>query len=568
MANKKLFTGISLEGDTLKLSVIRINNKKIQLLSVDKLKLTEKIFATVTEDLSGDVFGNYTSDDDIFAIDSILNEDFNEKEIHDFNLEDSDEEDFLSQMERFIDVDMVKVSNNTISNEVQLNNFFSLINSKRINLGLNIPSGTTFIQILDENDFSKMKKKDLNVIIDDRLESLHGESKIEDYFSYTIRDDGALLLSSIEGEPKLLSLLDRTKSIYRGKIFVEDILPDELILHGLVKANYVLEEKKITCIVQFSETNCRVFFLQGEHILLVSPIITEGVRSRKFLATVFSKILFQLDTGEIPNLDKIIICNNSLGKEGVTFFKDRFPDIEVSEFKFSEDLFEPLGNTSISLTEYTTSIGIAWAASKFKNETFNTISFLPKHIIESQKILKLQWHGILLLLLIFFSFPFINSVWQNHIIQIDIANNEISLLENELQFYNNTVNNFNRVNSLLSQIQDQLILINTLSKNSKTWSVNLDLINNGISDIGDVWLQSITPGDTPNSLSIQGIARNRESVSKVAELFAEATLLDATRSNIRDVEVYNFSYYVTKIVSNTEIYTPENLQKLDDLTGE
>ena len=103
--------------------------------------------------------------------------------------------------------------------------------------------------------------------------------------------------------------------------------------------------------------------------MLVSPIISEGVRSRKFLTTVFSKILFQLDTGEIPNLDKIIICNNSLGKEGVTFFKDRFPDIEVSEFKFSEDLFEPLSNTSMSLSEYTTSIGIAWAASKFKKET-------------------------------------------------------------------------------------------------------------------------------------------------------------------------------------------------------
>ena len=39
-------------------------------------------------------------------------------------------------------------------------------------------------------------EKDLNVIIDDRLESLHGESKIEDYFSYTIREDGALLLST------------------------------------------------------------------------------------------------------------------------------------------------------------------------------------------------------------------------------------------------------------------------------------------------------------------------------------------------------------------------------------
>ena len=135
------------------------------------------------------------------------------------------------------------------------------------------------------------------------------------------------------------------------------------------------------------------------------------------------------------------------------------------------------------------------------------------------------------------------------------------------RFYSNTVNNFENVKSLLNQIQDQLNLMNTLSKNSKTWSVNLDLINSGISDIGDVWLQSITPGDAPNSLNIQGVSRNRENISKVAELFAEATLLNATRSNIRDVEVYNFSYYVSKIVSNTEIYTPENLQKLDDLTN-
>lgn len=567
MGNKKLFTGISLEGDTLKFSVIRINNKKVQLLRVDKLKLSEKIYTTVTEDFSGD--------DDTFGIDSMSNPVTEESEgnLNDNILEEiSDELNFeldgIKFQDELIDTDSVSDINKTISNEIQLSNFFSLINSKKVNLGLNIPTGTTFIQVLDENDFSKMKKKDLNVIIDDRLESFHGESKIEDYFSYTIRDDGALLLSSIEGEPKLLSLIDRTQSIYKGQIFVEDILPDEIILHGLVKANYVLEEKKITCVVQFSETNCRVFFLQGEHILLVSPIITEGVRSRKFLTTVFSKILFQLDTGEIPNLDKIIICNNSLGKEGIIFFKDRFPDIEVSEFKFSEDLVEPLSDTSISLSEYTTSIGIAWAASKFKNETFNNISFLPKHVTERQKKFKLQWHGIFLLLLIFFSLPLINSVWQKSFLQINIANNEISMLDNELQVYSNTVNNFNRVKSLLSQIQDQLILMNTLSKNSITWSVNLNLINKGIGNIGDVWLQSITPGDTPNSLSIQGVARNRESVSKVAELFAEATLLDATRSSIRDVEVYNFSYYVTKIVSNTEIYTPENLQKLDDLTGE
>ena len=80
----------------------------------------------------------------------------------------------------------------------------------------------------------------------------------------------------------------------------------------------------------------------------------------------------------------------------------------------------------------------------------------------------LSYNGmIFLLLLILFSFPFINSVWQKSFIQINIANNEISVLDNELQFYSNTVNNFNRVTSLLSQIQDQLILMNTFQKFQK-----------------------------------------------------------------------------------------------------
>jgi Tfp pilus assembly protein PilN len=336
----------------------------------------------------------------------------------------------------------------------------------------------------------------------------------------------------------------------------------------MVKASYELEDEKISCVIQFSELNCRVIFLKGERLWLVSPIITEGVRSRKFLNTVFSKILFQLDTGEVPNLDRLIICNNSLGEEGISFFKERFPDVEVSEFEFSEEIFDPQDNTIESISAFTTAIGAAWAASGYKKETFANISFLPKYVKDRQKIFKLQWHGMLLLILIMVSFPGINALWQQSFSQINLLENEIAIVDTQLQLYEPTVNNFNRVSSLLSQIQDQLVLMNTLSENSITWSVNLDLINSGVDEIGGVWLQAITPGDNPNTLNIQGIARDRERVSAVAELFADATLLDVTRSVIRDVEVYNFSYYVNKIVDDTNVYTPQSLQGLGDLTGE
>lgn len=588
MASGKLYTGISLEADSLKIAVVRIKDKQIKLESVDKISLLEKLDKPVADTITGDLFDELTTSDDVFDLDAQLNADDSDTEI---NLED----DFLSDLDddllgddllgeigddldleidelesggdEIVDVDMVDEADGPVSNEIQLYNYLSSVNAKRVDLGLNIPAGTAFFQILKDVDFTEVKKKDLKVIIDDRLEALYGEPKADDYYSYGVRDDGALVLSSIEEDSQLLALIDRTQTLYRGKIFISELLPDESIILGLVKANYELEDEKITCVIQFSELNCRVIFMKGNRLWLVSPIITEGVRSRKFLNTVFSKILFQLDTGEVPNLDRLIICNNSLGEEGISFFKERFPDVEVSEFEFSDELFDPQDNTLDSISAYTSAIGIAWAASGYKKESFANISFLPKYVLDRQKIFKLQWHGILLLFMIMISFPLINNYFQGYFEDINVLENEVAIVDTQLQSYAPTVNNFNRVSSLLSQIQDQLELMNTLSENSITWSVNLNIINRGLDEIGGVWLTNISPGDGPNTLIIQGIARSQDKVSAVAELFADATLLDVTRSEIRDVEVFNFNYAINQIVENTDVYTPQNLQGLGDLTG-
>ncbi len=582
MAGSKLYTGISLEADSLKFAVIRIKDKKVQLVRVDRISLIEKLERQSDDNLADDLFADIDDDADVFDLDSALNDsDSDELSIEDDILGELDDDllgdigddldleiDELESGDEIVDVDMVDETDGPVSNEIQLYNFLSGLNAKRVDLGLNIPAGTAIFQVLKDVDFTEVKSKDLKVIIDDRLEALYGEPKDEDYYSYGVRDDGALVLSSIDEQSKLLSLVDRAQTLYRGKIFVSELLPDESILLGMVKANYELEDEKITCVIQFSELNCRVIFLKGSRLWLVSPIITEGVRSRKFLNTVFSKILFQLDTGEVPNLDRLIICNNSLGEEGISFFKERFPDVEVSEFEFSDDLFDPMDNTLESISAFTTAIGSAWAASGFKKDAFSKISFLPKYVIERQKIFKLQWHGILLLLLIMISFPLINEYWKGFFSQINTLENEITIVDTQLESYAPTVSNYNRVSSLLSQIQDQLLLMNTLAENSITWSVNLDLVNSGIDEIGGVWLTAIIPGENPNTLNIQGIARTRDMVSSVAELFADATLLDVTRSEIREVEVYNFSYSVNRIVEDMQVYTPPNLQGLGDLTGE
>ncbi|HCD52191.1 MAG TPA: hypothetical protein DEQ34_07080 [Balneolaceae bacterium] len=583
MAKGKEYIGISLDGLYLKVATVRIAKNQMELVKLDRFSLISRLerVTTSSDDNVFDDLDNDLADEGVFDIDLDAALDSPESVIDEISIEDEIlgdlgddltddldlEIDELEQRDDLIDVDMVDEAEEPVSNELLLYNILSAHNPKKVNIGLNIPSGVAVYQILKDADFSEMKKKDLKVVIDDRLESLYGSPKEEDYYSYGVRPDGALLLSSIDEDSQLLQLVNRTMSMYRGKIVIEEILPDETVLLGLIKANYEIEDGGITCVVQFSEQQTRIFFLKDSNLWLVSPVITEGTRSKKILSTVFSKVLFQLDTGEVPNLDRLIICNNLLGNESVTFFQERFPDVEVSEFEFEEDFLDVGEYTQDSLAPFTTAIGTAWSATGYNKKALPEISFVPKYVVDRQKIFKLQWHGILLLILIMISFPITNEFWQRSFRDINRLENEISILNTQIQTYQPIVNNFNRISNELSLIQDKLVLMNTLTENSITWSTNLDLINSGVDEVNDLWITSVSQGEEPNTLEIQGIARYQSRVHIFADIFADATLLNVSSDEIRGVEVFNFSYQVNKIVENTSVYTPKDLQSLEELTG-
>ena len=157
--------------------------------------------------------GIVVDEDAIFGLDE-GDEEEEEVELDLENFEDDlDDLDFddLESSEEIVDTDMIDETEAAASNELLIYNLLTQVDSKRADVGISIPAGQTICQILKDVDFSETKKKDLQVIVDDRLEALHGVSKAEDYYSYSVRDDGALLLTSIDDEPDLLKLLDRSR---------------------------------------------------------------------------------------------------------------------------------------------------------------------------------------------------------------------------------------------------------------------------------------------------------------------------------------------------------------------
>ncbi|MDR9418958.1 PilN domain-containing protein [Gracilimonas sp.] len=461
---------------------------------------------------------------------------------------------------------MVDESDAPASNELLFYNLLTSTDSKRIDLGLSVPSGNTIFQILQDNDFSDTKKKDLEVIVEDRLEALHGTVKDKDQYSYSVRDDGALLLASIDEEPNLLSIINRTLELFSGKLFISEILPDEINLLGLIRANYDLDINTVTGVIQFNEHTTRVIFLKGNQLWIVSPIINEGTKDQRFLNTVFSKILFQLDTGEVPNLDRLILCDNSLGDDAIDFFKDRFQDVDVSEFQFSEEVFDSGNINKDSISSFTTAIGSAWSASGFKADEFPNISFLPEYVSDRQKIFKLQWHGLLLLFLILITPIVANHFYTQYASKIDQLTNEVNSLDSQITSLEPTVQRYNEINNELSQIQSKLTLLNELNVGTLRWSTNLGLINESTEEINSIWLTSLRENE--NSTEINGYALSRNRIPQLANTFNSATLIRVTEASIREREVYEFRYIIRDFFEDEEIYTPESAKGINELVGE
>lgn len=577
MIRGKTYTGIVLEDNALKIARISVSGKKVTLLNIDKISLVENlqkrekkvqetsdVFDNIGDSLDDEaIFG--LDDDDTDTVDLDLDLD-SDDDLGGLSLDDLDADDDFADLGDS-DMDMAEESETASSNELLLYNLFSSIDNKRVDLGLSIPAGDANYQIMKDVDFSETKKKDLEVIVNDRLEALYGVSKGDDYYSYTVRKDGALLLASIDDESQLLELITKTKELYRGTLFIHDILPDETILLGLIRSNYVLEEGSISGIIQFGEKKSRVIFLKGDQIWIVSPMIAEGVKSQKFLNTIFSKILFQLDTGEVPNLDRIIICNNSVGKEAVEFFEERFQDIDVSEFRFSEDFFEADGINESSIPAFTTAIGSAWAASGFQKENFPNISFLPEYVKDGQKIFKLQWHGFLLLLLILLTPIVANYFYTQNAAEIDRLTTEVTSLDNQIRSLEPIVQEFNRINSELEQIQTKLVLLNELNQGTLRWSSNLNQLNRGVEDVNSLWITSMSGGQN-NNIELQGYSIYRSRIPQLADVFENATLLGVTSDEIREKEVYVFRYRIKNFFEDESVYSPQSLQGIEELAGE
>ena len=558
---RKEYIGISYDDNQLRLARIHVVKKKLKLVSVSSITLSSPLQSTISSGLSAFESGE---SDDIFDLEipetSDTLDDLDELDEFDLlnegvELDDVESDELEPELENKAEENKPKV----FSNEILLANQLDYYDASKLIIGLHIPFGKTTFQLLKGIDPASMKKKDRIEFFNDKLHPIHQTEVEKDHYTWTNLKNGNCLLAYSPDSHELVNLVELVQTHSRKKIAIHEKLPDESIWVGLARANYTLAEDEITGLIALGKTSSRVLFMKGNELVSILPIITEGEESNNVLNTVFSKILFELDKGDLPKIDRLLIVQSAgLSEMAKVYFQRQFDNIKVdylipdpNVLSYSEKLFK----TPKELQPYLSAIGAAWAATKTEPKSFSVLSLLPQYLVDKQQLYKIEWHGLIFLILIGLSPLFLNHLYNTKMSELNQLQQEKELMELQIESLQPSAQATESFINQSELIQSESNKILDFAEYSTEWSNVMNIVNRGISDIPGLWITSVR--NTGNNLSITGFSLSRNSIPQLARLFTNVNILNVTETEIRGETAYNFGITVINFRQDIERFSPE-----------
>ena len=562
--SRKEYIGISYDDTQLRLARIQIVHKKLKLVSVSTVALSSPLQTDETKGLDAFKSGDT---DEVFDLDIPTSSEPLE-ELDDFDLlddeslldsEDTPGDDFGLDQGESEDDKQNKNEPKAFPNDILLSNQMEYTDASKLIIGLHIPFGKTTFQLLKGIDPTVMKKKERIEFFNDKLQPIHQSEVIEDHYTWKKLKDGSCLVAYSPDSNELINLVEIVQTHSRKKIAIHEKIPDESIWIGLARANYKLGDEEITGLIAIGKKASRVLFMKGDEIVSILPIITEGEESNNVLNTIFSKILFELDKGELPKIDRLLLVQSSgLSEMAKVYFQRQFDNINIdylipdpNVLTYSEKTFKHPKD----FQPYLTAIGAAWAATKADPKSFSSLSLLPQYLLEKQQLYKIEWHGLIFLILIGLSPLFLNYLFNLKSEKLNELQSEKELMELQIESLKPTAEATEAFISQSNMLQNESTNILNLAEYSTEWSEVMNIVNNGISDIPGLWITSVR--NNGNNLAITGFSLSRNSIPRLARLFTDVNILNVVETDLRGESAYNFGITVNNFRQDVGRYSPE-----------
>ncbi|MCH8927846.1 MAG: tetratricopeptide repeat protein [Candidatus Marinimicrobia bacterium] len=441
-----------------------------------------------------------------------------------------------------------------LTNEDVLLSLIQRVDAKKFQFAINIPATLLSVFHLRDN-YEELKPKERNKEIRDTVRERLDKDIPSDHIAHIMASEGGGAISfSYEGNIPLLTAIDGIVPHLDSAPKFTLAVPDEISLQNIIRLNENPGEEDYIAIIDMEETSTRIIISKGGNIVHIPPPVQAGTETPEVMNTIYSKILYEQDMGDMPDFQKIILTGESKDVNAKEFLDEKFGDAEVEYLTIRTDKIEIPEELIEDLPEYAVPLGMVLHALIPKDDSILPVNMLPDYVKVRQKTLKLDWHGIIILAAIF-ALPFVFN-WQNN-----KKATQKSEMTQRLNYLHGSIVDLEWAEPLLDSIatkmalaDENMTLVDSLSKGTLRFSVTLNTINEAVRKVNSIWLTEMNT--RANGIDISGFSLYRNRIHRLASQFIGATIQSVTPAQIRDKPVYRFQMLLVKIVEDDSLFNP------------
>lgn len=559
--NKPYFYGISVDGLILKVAEIESTKGNLLISRIESYKLEKSLFSdfedlntldfesgTNNSDLSlTNISENLNFDDiDIFsdssndnAIDLFSENDKNSSSTNDSFMNDFDFNDNSSQSNSTPEIKEPINNSSSFQSDAtyQFLSKFNLNNGKISFSSLEGKAQWKLIRTSKKISFKELKKLALTP------EQIKDSSY---HFDFIQNPDKSFYAIIHQGDFEIMTLLNNcSKIIYNSSkpFYYQYIEPFEISILNIFNLFYNSENQPYTTLLYLGEEAKLGIVIKDKKIVKNFPIMIFDTDPQKVREAVFAKLMLEQESSDYPIIENIILAGDYATKEDIIFYNEKtsfnhklFSIESINNPKLHIKLSEFINENNIPSFIIPISLALRGALPKYKD--FWNFNLLPKKVIESQKVFKIDWHGFLIFALIFIITVFGTGKILQSKFNLDQLKSKNSVTQQEL----NTIRNFfNIIESYQRQI-DLLQATNTKTASIATEKNSWSLIIKQLSDFANsnpmCWIDNLSSQD--KRFIIRGKSYRRDRITQLSSLFEDGQISRISENTIAGHTVWDF----------------------------
>ncbi|HPY97121.1 MAG TPA: tetratricopeptide repeat protein [Candidatus Cloacimonadota bacterium] len=350
-----------------------------------------------------------------------------------------------------------------------------------------------------------------------------------------------------EGQHDVINMFDNVQPILKIKninYFHTEPLESTLINAALTQ--YKFEKDEYVLLLYLSKENKTALILQNDNYIKSIPLVIQASDPDIIREAIVSKIMLEQDISQLNITQNIIIFGDFISEEDIDFFILSFKSNYIDTFAFNKEYtiqnelpieFNPEINKDI-IPKYVPSIMLAYRAINAKSKRLHLLNLLPQQIIDKQKIFKLSWHGILIMI-----FVFLTTLWSTYdILQKKI---EVKGLQAENQTYDVKINEKKAFQNILFEYSSQVdffeqnrVSITGIIGKSNQWAHIISKFSSFVNNHSYFWIQEISGGEL--NLFVRGTSYNKGTIEAFSNILPKGNIRKINLTSIENEPVWTY----------------------------